>query len=91
MQLLKFGVFPMSCMSVGAWLIPYSFLQDGKYREALGKWEAALALAPDVPVVHEQKAQVLLEIGDAWNALKAATRASLRFILLNLVYLSYIK
>ena len=35
--------------------------------------------------------QVLLEIGDAWNALKAATRASLRFILLNLVYLSYIK
>ncbi|KAG4958460.1 hypothetical protein JHK87_035093 [Glycine soja] len=56
---------------------------DGKYREALGKWEAALALAPDVPVVHEQKAQVLLETGDAWNALKAATRASMRFILLN--------
>ncbi|KAK7385123.1 hypothetical protein VNO78_30834 [Psophocarpus tetragonolobus] len=49
---------------------------DGKYREALGKWEAALTLAPDVPVVHEQKAQVLLEIGDAWNALKAATRAT---------------
>ncbi|XP_014620626.1 tetratricopeptide repeat protein 33-like isoform X2 [Glycine soja] len=49
---------------------------DGKYREALGKWEAALALAPDVPVVHEQKAQVLLETGDAWNALKAATRAT---------------
>ncbi|XP_027333012.1 tetratricopeptide repeat protein 33 [Abrus precatorius] len=49
---------------------------DGKYREALGKWEAALALAPDVPVLHEQKAQVLLEIGDAWNALKAATRAT---------------
>ncbi|KAL2975106.1 hypothetical protein AAZX31_14G140600 [Glycine max] len=50
---------------------------DGKYREALGKWEATLVLAPDVPVVHEQKAQVLLEIGDAWNALlKAATRAT---------------
>nr|ACU13617.1 unknown [Glycine max] len=49
---------------------------DGKYREALGKWEAVLALAPDVPVVHEQKAQVLLETGDAWNALKAATRAT---------------
>ncbi|KAK7286927.1 hypothetical protein RJT34_22290 [Clitoria ternatea] len=49
---------------------------DGKYREALGKWEAALALAPDVSALHEQKAQVLLEMGDAWNALKAATRAT---------------
>ncbi|KAK7275593.1 hypothetical protein RIF29_16712 [Crotalaria pallida] len=49
---------------------------EGKYREALGKWEAALTLAPDVAVLHEQKAQVLLEIGDAWNALKAATRAT---------------
>ncbi|TKY56087.1 Tetratricopeptide repeat protein 33 [Spatholobus suberectus] len=54
----------------------FSCLALRKYREALGKWEAALALAPDVPVLHEQKAQVLLEIGDAWNALKAATRAT---------------
>ena len=29
---------------------------------------------PGKAVLHEQKAQVLLEIGDAWNALKAATR-----------------
>ncbi|KAL1309130.1 hypothetical protein HN51_051807 [Arachis hypogaea] len=49
---------------------------DGKYREALGKWESALTLTPDLSVLHEQKAQVLLEIGDAWNALKAATRAT---------------
>ncbi|KAK7377396.1 hypothetical protein VNO80_02820 [Phaseolus coccineus] len=49
---------------------------DGKYQEALSKWEAALALAPDVPILHEQKAQILLEIGDTWNALKAATRAT---------------
>ncbi|MED6216807.1 hypothetical protein PIB30_011398 [Stylosanthes scabra] len=49
---------------------------DGKYREALGKWESALTLMPDLAVLHEQKAQVLLEIGDAWNALKAATRAT---------------
>ncbi|CAK7346896.1 unnamed protein product [Dovyalis caffra] len=48
--------------------------EDGKYREALGKWEAALNLMPENAVLHEQKAQVLLEIGDAWNALKAATR-----------------
>ncbi|KAJ9166721.1 hypothetical protein P3X46_021428 [Hevea brasiliensis] len=50
--------------------------EDGKYREALGKWEAALNLMPESAVLHEQKAQVLLEIGDAWNALKAATRAT---------------
>ncbi|XP_020536904.1 tetratricopeptide repeat protein 33 isoform X3 [Jatropha curcas] len=50
--------------------------EDGKYREALGKWEAALNLMPESAVLHEQKAQVLLEIGDAWNALRAATRAS---------------
>jgi hypothetical protein len=49
-------------------------LKDGKYREALGKWEAALTLMPESAVLHEQKAQVLLEIGDSWNALKAATR-----------------
>ncbi|GLT55186.1 hypothetical protein SLA2020_283300 [Shorea laevis] len=50
--------------------------EDGKYREALGKWEAALTLMPERAVLHEQKAQVLLEIGDSWNALKAATRAT---------------
>lgn len=49
-------------------------LKDGKYREALGKWEAALTLTPKNAVLHEQKAQVLLEMGDAWSALKAATR-----------------
>lgn len=50
------------------------FLEDGKYREALGKWEAALNLMPENAVLHEQKAQILLEIGDTWSALKAATR-----------------
>lgn len=50
--------------------------ENGRYREALGKWEAALTLMPANAILHEQKAQVLLEIGDAWNALKAATRAT---------------
>ena len=54
-------------------------LKDGKYREALGKWENALTLMPGKAVLHEQKAQVLLEIGDAWNALKAATREPILF------------
>ncbi|XP_021718173.1 tetratricopeptide repeat protein 33-like [Chenopodium quinoa] len=50
--------------------------EDGKYREALGKWEAAITLMPEKAVLHEQKAQVLLEVGDSWGALKAATRAT---------------
>ncbi|XVF64465.1 hypothetical protein PTKIN_Ptkin09bG0172100 [Pterospermum kingtungense] len=48
--------------------------EDGKYREALGKWEAALNLMAENAVLHEQKAQILLEIGDTWSALKAAAR-----------------
>ncbi|KAE8715472.1 putative Chalcone synthase [Hibiscus syriacus] len=39
--------------------------EDGKYRKALGKWEAALNLMPEHAVLFEQKAQVLLELGDA--------------------------
>ncbi|XP_057490800.1 uncharacterized protein LOC130776558 [Actinidia eriantha] len=50
--------------------------EDGRYHEALGKWEAALTLMPERAVLHEQKAQVLLEIGESWNALKAANRAT---------------
>lgn len=53
-----------------------SSIKEGKYGEALGKWENALTLMPNNAVLHEQKAQVLLEIGDAWSALKAATRAA---------------
>ncbi|XAR50789.1 Hydroxyphenylpyruvate reductase [Bertholletia excelsa] len=50
--------------------------KDGRHHEALGKWETTLTLMPERVVLHEQKAQVLLEIGEAWNALKAATRAT---------------
>ncbi|KAJ4966303.1 hypothetical protein NE237_018152 [Protea cynaroides] len=50
--------------------------EEGRLHEALGKWEAALTLMPEKAVLHEQKAQVLLEIGDAWSALKAAKRAT---------------
>ncbi|XP_022141715.1 tetratricopeptide repeat protein 33 isoform X2 [Momordica charantia] len=47
--------------------------EDGKFREALGKWENALTLMPGNAVLHEQKAQVLLE---AWITLG---RAQLNF------------
>ncbi|XP_010539690.1 PREDICTED: tetratricopeptide repeat protein 33 [Tarenaya hassleriana] len=50
--------------------------EEGKYREALGKWETALNLMPENAALHEQKAQVLLELGDAWKAVKSATRAT---------------
>ncbi|KAL0927054.1 hypothetical protein M5K25_001208 [Dendrobium thyrsiflorum] len=50
--------------------------ERGRYSEALAKWETAITLMPDKAKLHEQKAQVLLEIGDTWNALKAATRAT---------------
>ncbi|XP_010416655.1 PREDICTED: tetratricopeptide repeat protein 33 [Camelina sativa] len=50
--------------------------EEGKYHEALGKWAAALNLVPEDAVLHEQKAQALLELGDAWKAIKAATRAT---------------
>ncbi|KAM7269544.1 hypothetical protein ACFE04_025041 [Oxalis oulophora] len=50
--------------------------EEGRLREALGKWEAAINLIPRNAVLHEQKAQVWLEIGDAWNALKAAKQAT---------------
>ncbi|KAL0556287.1 hypothetical protein IC582_004799 [Cucumis melo] len=50
--------------------------ESGKFREALGKWETALTLMPENAILHEQKAQVLLEVGEAWGALKAATRAT---------------
>ncbi|KAK9167289.1 hypothetical protein Scep_002480 [Stephania cephalantha] len=52
------------------------FAEEGRFQEALGKWEAALTIMPERAILHEQKAQVLLEIGDTWNALKAATRAT---------------
>ncbi|XP_076917354.1 uncharacterized protein LOC143577397 [Bidens hawaiensis] len=50
--------------------------EAGKYREALGKWEAAISLVPERATLHEQKAQVLLEIGETWKSLTAATRAT---------------
>ncbi|KAL3504308.1 hypothetical protein ACH5RR_034149 [Cinchona calisaya] len=53
-----------------------SLAEDGKFSEALGKWEAALTLTPERAGLHEQKAQVLLELGEAWSAIKAASRAT---------------
>lgn len=55
-------------------LFLFHILKVGKYREALGKWESAITLMPEKATLHEQKAQVLLEIGETWKSLMAATR-----------------
>lgn len=39
-------------------------------------------MTPDNAILHEQKAQVLLEVGDAWRALTAAT-SKLSFFWMN--------
>ncbi|KAF3653009.1 putative tetratricopeptide repeat protein 33-like isoform X2 [Capsicum annuum] len=64
---------PAACLKS---LFLFFLLKEGKYREALGKWESALLLMPDRAILHEQKAQILLELGETWKALKAATRAT---------------
>lgn len=61
-------------LSLFSFLFFSFFLKEGKYREALGKWESALLLMPDHAILHEQKAQILLELGETWKALQAATR-----------------
>ena len=58
----------------------FQTLKVGKYREALGKWEAAITLMPERATLHEEKAQVLLEIGETWKSLTAATRALLLIV-----------
>ncbi|KAL3692838.1 hypothetical protein R1sor_006489 [Riccia sorocarpa] len=50
--------------------------EEGKLGEALGKWETAIFLTPQKALLHEQKAQALLEIGKTWGAVQAATSAT---------------
>ncbi|KAL4438221.1 hypothetical protein ABPG77_010582 [Micractinium sp. CCAP 211/92] len=48
----------------------------GHWGLALRHWDSALAAgAADAHVLHEAKAQVLLEVGDDWRALQCASRA----------------
>lgn len=49
-------------------------MQEGKFGEALSKWEAAIVLTPKSAVLHEQKSQVLMEMGRSWLAVQAAER-----------------
>ncbi|GJU46941.1 protein phosphatase 2C 70 [Tanacetum coccineum] len=58
-------------LCAGAWVLMHGHPENinstnlvGKYHEELGKWEAAITLMLERAALHEQKAQVLLEIGE---------------------------
>lgn len=47
-----------------------------KYSTALHLWDQAISLTPFRAQLHEQKAQVFLQLGRFWNAVQCATRAT---------------
>ena len=49
---------------------------EGRWAKALSCWEHALQQDPDSGHLHEPNAQVLNELGGAWDAVQAATRAT---------------
>lgn len=50
---------------------------QGNWSLAIRKWDEALANKPDnAHILHEQKAQVYLELGDSWRAIQSATAAT---------------
>lgn len=51
-------------------------MSKGKFVKALLCWDQALSIDPKNPVLHELKAQVLLEMGEDELALEEATQAT---------------
>jgi len=49
---------------------------DAQFWHALQRWERAIECTPGRCTLHELKAQVLLELGENFDAIKAATRAT---------------
>ncbi|KAA6423007.1 hypothetical protein WJX79_009582 [Trebouxia sp. C0005] len=47
-----------------------------KYSTALQLWNQAISLTPFRAQLHEQKAQVFLQLGRCWDAVQCATRAT---------------
>jgi len=49
--------------------------EASEYSAAVRLWDRALLYAPKRAVLHELKSQVLLEVGQAWEAVQSASRA----------------
>lgn len=49
---------------------------EGNLSGALGSWNRAIQLTPGRAVLHEQRAQVFLELGRAFDAVQSAERAT---------------
>jgi len=52
-----------------------SLAECGKFWQAIGRWDEALSLDPRDAVVHEMKAQALVQLHEWLPAIQAATRA----------------
>lgn len=51
------------------------FAEAGDYMTALKYWRHAIDISPDLYKIHESMAQVLLELGETFEAIKEATKA----------------
>ncbi|KAL6049241.1 Tetratricopeptide repeat domain 33 [Balamuthia mandrillaris] len=51
--------------------------EAGQLRKAVARWDSALRLTPGNAILHELKAQALMELGHTFQAVKAATEATL--------------
>ncbi|XP_077441653.1 tetratricopeptide repeat protein 33 [Vanacampus margaritifer] len=49
--------------------------EQNRHREAVKKWDEAIQLTPDDPLLHEMKAQVLMTLQEVFPAVKAAETA----------------
>mmetsp|Transcript_2104 Transcript_2104/g.4839 ORF Transcript_2104/g.4839 Transcript_2104/m.4839 type:complete len:252 (+) Transcript_2104:342-1097(+) len=53
-----------------------ALMEDGNPHDALAKWREALSLTPSRAELFELMAQVLLDLGETWQAIQCATRAT---------------
>eukprot|EP00041_Stephanoeca_diplocostata_P021571 m.504074 g.504074 ORF g.504074 m.504074 type:complete len:151 (-) comp21855_c0_seq7:2456-2908(-) len=50
--------------------------ESEKFQSAVGRWNQAIECTPDRHTLHEMKAQALLEIGENFQAIQSASRAT---------------
>lgn len=52
-----------------------SLAEEGRYWEAINRWDEALQIKSTSPKVHEMKSQVLMELAEIYPAVESAKRA----------------